>query len=91
MTLEDVDGRKRDIPTKSGKWQVWSLVVEILPKIPLLGVSSGSRFQNQLDIVSIAEISGIPKLLRSWVRGKVAREHVLHPHRLGRNATQAFA
>ena len=23
MTLEDVDGRKRDIPTKSGKWQVW--------------------------------------------------------------------
>ena len=76
MTLEDVDGRKRDIPTKSGKWQVWVIGSRDSAKDSAAwGQAVEAGFKNQLDIVSIAEISGIPKLLRSWVRGKVAREH----------------
>ena len=76
MTLEDVDGSKRDILTKSGKLQVWVIGSRDSAKDSAAwGQAVEADFKNQLDIVSIAEISGIPKLLRSWVRGKVAREH----------------
>ena len=76
MTLEDIDGSKRDILTKTGKLQVWVIGSRDSAKDSAAwGQAVEAGFKNQLDIVSIAEISGIPKLLRSWVRGKVAREH----------------
>ena len=76
MTLENVDGSKRDILTKSGKLQIWVIGSRDSAKDSAAwGQAVEAGFKNQLDIVSIAEISGIPKLLRSWVRGKVAREH----------------
>ena len=61
MTLEDVDGRKRDIPTKSGKWQVWLIGSRDSAKDSAAwGQAVEVGFKNQLDIVSIAEISESP-------------------------------